>query len=498
MARRFHLFVLVIALGAAACSRGADETRLKDDLQSRLNREVKAGLFDVVSVRRQGSSPMPAEQGVASRVLVYFNATLTLKQDYTFGGWNQLSPSTVAFALGANEKGIFGLQAQNKSGDSIRAYATAVYENGPQGWAQVATVTQQQATAGPDTDSEGDIQPSRAKLLIDRLAAMVNLPPPGPKAPEDEIIAEELERAQENIERRVQRRNRTYTIATGPSGGDYARMGDTLIAAINQAAPNVMLRQRSTEGSIENARLLATGDADYAFLQGDVAAAAYAGEDAFAHGGPIETLRAVGALFPEAVHVVVLDKSAVREVGQLRGRKVNLGPATSGTRFDALAVLAAYGLKTSDLSDAGSASTADAIARLKNGQLDAVFVTAPAPTRPLQELALSTGLRLLPITGAALDQLVRSRPGLTALTLPANTYPRQAADVNTVGSPTLLVTTEDAPAAEVARVSDLVFNRMPRNRGKTAEIVGASAGKELRGVTIPLHPGASEKPHSAP
>jgi len=226
-------------------------------------------------------------------------------------------------------------------------------------------------------------------------------------------------------------------------------------------------------------------------VQGDVAAAAFTGEDAFAHGGPIETLRAVGALYPEAVHVVVLDKSPIKDVAQLRGRKVNLGPQASGTRFDALAVLDAYGLKTTDLAQAGAETNLAAIADLTKGRFDAVFITAPAPTRPLQELALS-GLRLLPITGAAVDQLLRSHPGLTPLTLPANTYPRQKDDVLTVGSATLLVTTQDAPAAEVARLSDLVFNKMTHIGGRTAEVVGASEGKELRGVTIPLHPGAGQ------
>jgi len=130
---------------------------------------------------------------------------------------------------------------------------------------------------------------------------------------------------------------------------------------------------------------------------------------------------------------------------------------------------------------------------LKAGRVDAVFVTAPAPTRSLQELALSTGLRLLPITGAAVERLVQTRPGLTPLTLPANTYPRQKQDVTTVGSATLLVTTQEAPETEVARVSDFVFNKMPHIGGRTAEIVGASEGKELRGVTIPLHPGVGQK-----
>ena len=59
-----------------------------------------------------------------------------------------------------------------------------------------------------------------------------------------------------------------------------------------------------------------------------------------------------------------------------------------------------------------------------------------------------------------------------------------------VGAAPLLVTTQEAPEAEVARVSDFVFNKLPHIGGRTAEVVGASEGKELRGVTIPLHPGA--------
>jgi TRAP transporter TAXI family solute receptor len=489
---RVRALVIAVAAVVGACSRGADETRVTTDLQERLNRDVKPGLFQVVSLRREGSSPMPASAAGAARVLVYFNTTLKLNQDYTFGGWDQLSSPSVAFALGANEKGIFGLEAENKAGDTIRAYGTALYEEGPQGWTSVAAVTPRAVTTS-NSDTEGEGRPARSKQLIDSLAAMVNLPPPGPSPQREEIIADELARAQENIERRVERRNRTFTIATGQAGGDYARLGDALVTAINQAAPNVKLRARASDGSIENARLLASGEADYAFVQGDVAAAAFAGEDAFAHGGPIETLRAVGALTPEAVHVVVMDKSSIKDVGQLRGRKVNIGPPASGTRFDALGVLDAYGLKPADLSRAGSESTSAAIAQLKAGQVDAVFVTAPAPTRSLQELALSTGLRLLPITGVAVDRLVRDRPGLTPLTLPANTYPRQKQDVMTVGSATLLVTTQDAPEAEVARLSDFVFNKMPHIGGRTAEIVGASEGKELRGVTIPLHPGVGHR-----
>ncbi len=484
--------LVAMLLGGTACTRGADEPRLEQDLRAKLDQNLKPGLFELVALRRQGSAPLPADDSGAPRVIVYFNATLRLAQDYTFGEWDQLGPSSVAYALGATEKGVFGLEPHNRAGAQVRAYGSAIYERTPDGWAAVDAVAPQSAAAAPDLDGTG---PSpRSKQLIDRLAAMVNLPPPGVTPQQDEIIAEELERASENIERRVQRREHTFTLATGPAGSAYARFGRSLIEAVNAAAPQVKLRQRASQGSIENTRLLARGEADYAIVQGDVAAAALAGEDVFARGAPLDGLRAVGALFPEAVHVVVLADSPIGDVAQLEGRRVNIGPAESGTRFDAVAVLEAHGLTPRDLAEAREDDPAQSLTRLKRRQLDAVFVTTLAPMRALQELALSPGMRLVPIADDAMRLLVHRRAGLTPLLLPANTYPRQPHPILTAASAALLVTMDDTPDAEVARVADLVFRRMPGTPSAgSADVVRVSPANERRGVTIPLHRGATRR-----
>jgi TRAP transporter TAXI family solute receptor len=487
--RLVHLVVIVVAvLGAASCSRGADEARVRSDLQTRLDRDLKPDLFDVVALSREGSAPLPASDSGANRVVVYFNATLKVLQDAAFGGWDNLSPSSVAYVLGANEKGVFGLQGQNHTGDLVRAYGSAIYEQSPAGWTAVAPVPAGGRTSAPELEGPA----LRSKQLFDRLATLVNVRPPGPSAVQDEIVADELARASRNIERRMERRQQIFTVATGPPDEDYARFGDALLAAVNEVAPRVSLRQRYSEGGVDNARLLSAGEADYGLVQGDVAAAAFAGRDSFAHGGALDTLRAVGALFPEAIHIVVLPTSPIREVSQLRNKRVNLGPPSSGTRFDALAVLDAAGLRTSDLAEARADTLAVAIGELIAGRLDALFTTAPAPTRALQQLAVSPGLRLLSLRGPVVERLVRDRPGLEALTLPTHSYPRQDTDVVTVGSATLLVTTVDAPSDEVGRVSDLLFTRLPQMRERTADVVSVSSASPMRGVTIPLHPGAKQ------
>jgi hypothetical protein len=260
--------VTLIAVLATGCARGADEERVQADLQARLDRDVKADLFDVVALRREGSAPLPPSESGAARVVVYFNTTLRVAQDYTFGGWDQLAPSSVAYALGATEKGVFGLKPQNVAGDMVRAYGSAVYEEGADGWTLIAGPVATK-TAAPDINASGPTP--RSKQLIDQLAALVNLPSEPQK---DEIIADELARATENIERRVRRREHTFTIATGAEDSEYARFGETLIEAINQAAQGVKLRQRYSDGSVDNAWLLSRGEADYAIIQGDVAAAA--------------------------------------------------------------------------------------------------------------------------------------------------------------------------------------------------------------------------------
>ena len=60
---------------------------------------------------------------------------------------------------------------------------------------------------------------------------------------------------------------------------------------------------------------------------------------------PVTTLRALGSLFPEPIHLVVAAGSPIREVADLRGKRVDIGLPSSGTRYDAVMVLEAYGLR---------------------------------------------------------------------------------------------------------------------------------------------------------
>ena len=229
----------------------------------------------------------------------------------------------------------------------------------------------------------------------------------------------------------------------------------------------------------------------YAFIQSNVAATAAAGDGPFAGERAAASLRALGSLFPEPVHIVVAAGSTIRTVADLRGKRVALGAPDSGTRADALAILSVHGLAPKDLAEARDESLEAAATRLEAGRLDALFATVGAPTRDLQRLATRSSIRLLLLDGAAVARLLAQHPGLVRLRLPAHTYPGQQQDVTTIAATALLVTHSDVPEAEAELVLRLMFEAPGLAAAGSAQGAKIAKRSGLRGVTIPMHPAAS-------
>jgi TRAP transporter TAXI family solute receptor len=501
------LAVLVVA--AAACSRGPDAVALRTEVQQKLDQRFKPGLFELVGLKRQGSAPLPRSEAGANRLAVYFNATLRLKQDYDFGDWEGLGPASLAQVLGATEKGIVGVKpGENRPGEAIRVYGSSTYEWSGDRWRSVAV-----ALAGPAKVPEpGNAAPSSpSRQLIDKLAAMLDMPPPGPEQQDEQVIAEELDRALRAITARRERRKHVYTFASGPEGGEYYPIAEAVVTRVAKLDKTVKVRNVATRGSVANARLIATKEADYALIQSNVAAMAAVGEGPFAQGGAVTSLRALGSLFPEPVHVIVTDPSAteaiaglfkgrlpIGSIADLRGKRVAIGARDSGTRADALAVLAAHGLTVKDLAEVRDDGLETAAQQLRAGRIDAFFATVGAPTRTLQRLATRHPIRLLSLDAPAVDRLVTQNPGLVRLVVPANTYPGQKEDVTTVAATALLVTHADTLEPEAESALRLVFE----NPGYLAagSALGAKISKRtgLRGIPVPVHPAATRYFGAAP
>ena len=483
--------LLLVLVLVCACSRGPDEAALKAQVEQQVEKGFKPGLLEVAALRRQGSSPLPAGENGAERVLVYYNATLRLREGYDFKDWEGLSPATLAQVLGARDKGVFGVKAkENQPGDLLRVYGTGTYERSGDGWTTLAAAPRDVAQAPADP---GSAAPSiSSKRYLDQLAAQIDIGPPGIDASADAIISEELDQALRAIARRRARTQELATFVSGPAGGEYTRIVEALIGTLRKGGRKARVLAVETEGSIENALLIGRGQADVGLVQSDVAWLAAAGAGPFAVDGPLKRLAALGSLYPEPVHIVVSAKSEIRGVEDLRGKRVDLGTPQSGTRLNALSVLQAHRIGAKDLAEVRGDGPRAAMRALRAGAIDAFFTTVGAPARELQALAIEFPIRLVPIGPDAVKRLLAEQPGLVAIRIPAQTYPGQTEPRSTIAATALLVGTADARDEEVKALLQLVFESTDYLAFGSAQGVKISKRSGRRGVAIPLHPAAAE------
>ena len=175
-------------------------------------------------------------------------------------------------------------------------------------------------------------------------------------------------------------------LMTGIPGGGYYSLSQALTMAYARMLPTVDFKLLQGSGSIGTIEAIQRGDVDIGFAFADAAYLAFIGR---LHDGsaPFDRLRGISVLQVTPLQLVV--RTGIRSIIDLRGRRVGLGPASSGTSLTAGIVLAAFGMGPGAIRPE-SLPFDDAAIRLAHGQLDAMFVGVSYPAEPV-----STATRML-------------------------------------------------------------------------------------------------------
>jgi TRAP transporter TAXI family solute receptor len=244
---------------------------------------------------------------------------------------------------------------------------------------------------------------------------------------------------------------------------------------------------------VANAQLVGAGDADFALLQNDIAYYAFNGTTLAAFTGkPVKSMGGVFTIYPELVHIVASQASGVRSVGDLRGKRVVLGPQGSGTEQNALQVLDAYGLKESDLGKAERIDAAAAADQIKDGRVDAVFFTTGLGSAVILDTFLSGKALLVPVDAAQGAALRKKYPFYTLEKVPANTYKGQEREIVTPAVMAMMVARTELPEDLVYKFTKAIFDNLGQFHSAHAAAKSLTLPTALNGMPIPLHPGAEK------
>ena len=364
------------------------------------------------------------------------------------------------------------------------AHGTALYKRDGNTW--VAIVSGGFAPADPPSYATAAPQ-GGAIGMIDQMRTVVqNVPKdlsPGARV----LIEQELAAANAAIRAAVARATQGYAIATGAEHGQYFRFAQAL-----SDPKGVRIVPLITRGGEENLRMLRDGKVPLALSQGDAALAAYEGKGSFAEDGPHATLRAVGSLYPEPVHVIVKDDSSIASVLELAGRRVAIGLVGSASRTTALRVLEAHGLSAKDV-QVLDLPLNEALIGLRQEQVDAVIQVIGAPADSIRDALTDVSLRLVPLSERAVTALVASNAGYFAHTIPRGAYATQKQDVRTIATAALLLVGSDLAETEVAAITRYVFGQTRDFAARgSAQGTQVSAANARLGLSIPLHIAAAK------
>src|SRR5215216_5942518 len=289
----------------------------------------------------------------------------------------------------------------------------------------------------------------------------------------------------------VAAQQRSIAIATGGTGGVYYPLGGGLANILSKSLPGIQASAEVTGGSVDNLKLIGSGQAELAFTMVDATLDAYKGEDKF-KGNKVD-VRALAVLYPNRMHVVSVEGKGIDKMTDLKGKRVSTGSPGSATEVMAFRVIEAAGLDKDKDMKRERLSVAESVNAIKDRKIDAFFWVGGIPTAAVTDLAATPGVKMKLIDHGDLAEKMNAKYGkLYAPTkIKAGSYPGYDKD-NSITEVWNLIVTGDKMSNEdaYAIVKTLVE--------KKADIVAVHKEAESFSLDnqvqerspIPFHPGA--------
>jgi TRAP transporter TAXI family solute receptor len=270
-------------------------------------------------------------------------------------------------------------------------------------------------------------------------------------------------------------------IATGSQTAVYYAFGRALGQLVDDNLPDTDARVMVTAASVENVRLVENNGAEIGFTQADILVTGSAPPD--------PRVRALARVYEDLLHLVVPSDSKIQSLADLKGRRVAIGAAGSGTEITVKRLLEVGGLSAPGMIQTEGWGLDDSAAALRDGRIDAFFFSGGLPVQAIEDLNNSLGIRIVdlgewvePMRKAHSMVYVEREVNDSVYTLPA---------VSTIAVPNFLVVPTDMPDDIAYDLTKLLMEKhealaRAHPAGERFDVRSA-----IGTMPVPLHPGAA-------
>ena len=283
------------------------------------------------------------------------------------------------------------------------------------------------------------------------------------------------------------------SIATGGTGGVYYPMGGGMASVLSKHVPGMQATAEVTGGSVDNLKLVGSGQPYIGFTMSDAAQDAFKGEDKFK--AKKVPLRTIAVLYPNRMHLVTIEGRNISKLADLKGKHVSTGSPGSATEVMAFRILEAAGLDKDKDVKRERLSVAESVNAIKDNKIDAFFWVGGLPTAAVTDLANTPGTKLKMIDHADVVPAMNKKYGNIYLadTIPQTMYHGMAADNKQATVMNILVANESMDDKTAYNIAKTIFERRDELIAVHKEAENFKLENQKTAATpVPFHPGAAK------
>ena len=202
-------------------------------------------------------------------------------------------------------------------------------------------------------------------------------------------------------------------------------------------------------------------------------------------------MRVAAVLYPNYLFWLVWAKSDVTSYQQLKGGRVNVMPKRFSFQALNQQMLGALGMSYSDFSKVNYLGFNDAVAQMKDNQIDAYLGPGEENYAPIVQLAAHAPIRILSFSKEDVSKMNAANPGVVPFTLDKKHYD-QKNDVNTVQTFLLIITNEDVPAERVYKLTKTIYDNLGEFAGAVKAFERVKVANATGDMGAPRHAGMDQ------
>jgi len=291
----------------------------------------------------------------------------------------------------------------------------------------------------------------------------------------------------------VQAKTTFVTIGTGGITGVYYPTGGAIAKMVNSKRDTYGIRAtvEATGGSVFNVNAIMSGDLEFGVVQSDRQYQAIRGLAEWKDAGPQKDLQAVFSIHPESITLVAAVDAGIKDIKDLKGKRVNIGNPGSGQRQNSIDALETVGIDYEKDLQAEGIKAAESAGLLQDGRIDAFFYTVGHPNGSIKEATSGKRkVRFASIMG--IEKLLEKYPYYAKAVIPIEFYPGAAndGDVPTFGVKATFVTSAKVSDDVVYAITKEVFDNFEEFKKLHPAYGVLTKEGMLEGLSAPIHPGA--------